>query len=106
MGPPLIWVPATIWVFYYKGVVSGVFLALWGTFLISGIDNVVKPLLISRGVNLPFILILLGVLGGVIAFGFIGIFLGPALLALGYSLISEWTSSKDAPETGNHPGKV
>jgi predicted PurR-regulated permease PerM len=51
-------------------------------------------------VNLPFILILLGVFGGVIAFGFIGIFLGPALLALGYSLISEWTSGKDAPETG------
>ena len=74
-------------------------MAVWGTFVISGLDNVVKPLLISRGVNLPFILILLGVLGGVIAFGFIGIFLGPALLALGYSLISEWTSSKDAPET-------
>ena len=100
MGPPLLWIPATIWLFYYKGVVSGFFMAVWGTFVISGIDNVVKPLLISRGVNLPFILILLGVFGGVIAFGFIGIFLGPALLALGYSLISEWTSGKDAPETG------
>lgn len=99
MGPPFIWVPVTIWLFYYKSVVSGIFMAIWGTFVISGIDNVVKPLLISRGVNLPFILILLGVLGGVIAFGFIGIFLGPALLALGYSLISEWTSGKDSAET-------
>ena len=99
MGPPFIWIPVTIWLFYYKSVASWVFMAIWGTFVISGIDNVVKPLLISRGVNLPFILILLGVLGGVIAFGFIGIFLGPALLALGYSLVSEWTSGKDAPET-------
>jgi predicted PurR-regulated permease PerM len=100
MGPPFIWVPATIWLFYYKGVAWGIFMALWGMFIISGIDNVVKPLLISHGVNLPFILILLGVLGGVIAFGFIGVFLGPTLLALGYSLISEWTSSRDATSAG------
>lgn len=99
MGPPLIWIPAAIWLFYYKGVVAGVFMAVWGALVISGIDNVVKPLIISRGVKLPFVLILLGVLGGVIAFGFIGIFLGPALLALGYSLISEWTLSKDAAPT-------
>lgn len=92
MGPPFIWLPATVWVFYYKNTAWGIFLALWGLFVISGVDNVVKPLLISRGGTLPFILILLGVLGGVIAFGFIGVFLGPALLALGYSLISEWTS--------------
>jgi len=75
-------------------------MAVWGTFVISGIDNVVKPLLISRGVNLPFILILLGGRGIINELSFIGIFLGPALLALGYSLISEWTSGKDAPETG------
>jgi predicted PurR-regulated permease PerM len=103
MGPPLIWIPATIWLLYYKSVLSGVFMAVWGTLVISGIDNVVKPILISRGVNLPFVLILLGVLGGVIAFGFIGIFLGPTLLALGYSLISEWTSGKDAARTEESP---
>jgi len=68
-------------------------------FIISGVDNLVKPYLISRGGNLPFVLILLGVLGGVIAFGFIGVFLGPTLLALGYSLISEWTSRKQSSET-------
>ena len=69
-------------------------MAIWGMFVVSGVDNIVKPYLISRGGNLPFILILLGVLGGVIAFGFIGVFLGPTLLALGYSLISEWSSKK------------
>jgi predicted PurR-regulated permease PerM len=69
-------------------------------FIVSGVDKFVKPYLISRGGSLPFVLILLGVLGGVIAFGFIGVFLGPTLLALGYSLISEWTSRKQGSETG------
>ncbi len=99
MGPPLIWIPATIWLFSYKSAAWGIFLALWGTFVISGVDNIVKPYLISRGGNLPFVLILLGVLGGVIAFGVIGVFLGPTLLALGYSLISEWTAGKETAET-------
>jgi predicted PurR-regulated permease PerM len=74
-------------------------MAIWGMFVVSGVDNIVKPYLISRGGNLPFILILLGVLGGVIAFGFIGVFLGPTLLALGYSLISEWSPRKESAET-------
>ncbi len=95
MGPPLIWIPAAIWLFYQKSAAWGIFMAIWGIFVVSGVDNIVKPYLISRGGSLPFILILLGVLGGVIAFGFIGVFLGPTLLALGFSLISEWTSIKE-----------
>jgi predicted PurR-regulated permease PerM len=100
MGPPFIWIPVALWLFFYKSAGWGIFMALWGFLGISGIDNVVKPLLISHGVNLPFVLILLGVLGGVIVFGFIGVFLGPALLALGYSLISEWTSGREADRPG------
>jgi len=68
---------------------------VWGFFLISGVDNVVRPMLISRGSSLPFLLTLLGVLGGVIAFGFVGMFIGPTLLAVGYSLMSGWTHTKD-----------
>lgn len=70
---------------------------LWGFFLISTVDNVVKPLLISRGGNLPFVLVLFGVMGGVLAFGFVGVFIGPTLLAVGFSLIQEWIArdSKD-----------
>ena len=98
MGPPFIWIPVTVWLFYKDSVIWGVFMLIWGMFVISGVDNVVKPYLISRGGSLPFILILLGVLGGVIAFGFVGVFLGPTLLALGYSLISEWTSKKEPAE--------
>jgi predicted PurR-regulated permease PerM len=99
MGPPLIWIPVAIWLFYQKSAAWGIFMAIWGMLVISGVDNFVKPYLISRGGNLPFILILLGVLGGVIAFGFIGVFLGPTLLALGYSLVSEWTTKREPPET-------
>ena len=54
--------------------------------------------IISRGVDLPFVLVLLGVLGGAIAFGFIGIFLGPVLLAVGYALLMEWAASRGRVE--------
>ncbi|MDE2310057.1 MAG: AI-2E family transporter [Betaproteobacteria bacterium] len=92
VGPPLIWGSAAIWLFYQGTVGWGIFMLLWGFFLISTVDNVVKPLLISRSSNLPFILVLLGVIGGVLAFGFIGVFIGPTLLAVGYSLIQEWSA--------------
>jgi predicted PurR-regulated permease PerM len=92
IGPPLIWGGAAIWLFYQGTVGWGIFMLLWGFFLISSVDNVVKPLLISRGSNLPFILGLFGVMGGVFAFGFVGVFIGPTLLAVGYSLVQEWTA--------------
>lgn len=92
VGPPLIWGSAAIWLFYQGAVGWAIFMLLWGVFLISSVDNVVKPLLISRGSNLPFILVLFGVMGGVLAFGFIGVFIGPTLLAVGFSLIQEWTT--------------
>ena len=62
-------------------------------------DQVLKPYLISRGSQLPLILILFGVLGGAAAFGFLGLFLGPTLLAVAYELIREWrTVGQDPPE--------
>jgi predicted PurR-regulated permease PerM len=73
----------------------GIFMLVWGLVLISGVDNVVRPMLISRGSSLPFLLTLLGVLGGVFAFGFVGMFIGPTLLAVGYSLVSDWTGNPD-----------
>jgi predicted PurR-regulated permease PerM len=91
IGPPLIWGGAAIWLFAQGSTGWGVFMLIWGMVLISGVDNVVRPVLISRGSSLPFLLTFLGVLGGVIAFGFVGMFIGPTLLAVGYSLISDWT---------------
>ena len=93
VGPPVIWGGAAIWLFGQGQTGWGVFMLVWGLVLISGVDNVVKPMLISRGSDLPFLLVLLGVLGGVIAFGFVGLFVGPVLLAVGYSLLHEWTAT-------------
>jgi predicted PurR-regulated permease PerM len=101
-GPPLIWIGATVWLGYNDQPGWAVFMALWGFFIVSGIDNVVKPLLISRGASLPFVLVLLGVLGGVLAFGFVGIFLGPTLLAVGFNLVRRWTERRvpESPPAG------
>lgn len=61
-------------------------------------DNILKPYLISKGSSLPFVLVFLGVLGGVLAFGFIGVFLGPILLAVGYTLLMEWSEKPTSRE--------
>jgi predicted PurR-regulated permease PerM len=97
VGPPLVWGSAVLWLLSQGSIGWAVFMALWGFFGISGIDNIIKPYLISRGSRLPFILTLLGVLGGALAFGFIGVFLGPLLLALGYRLLQEWVSTEPEP---------
>jgi predicted PurR-regulated permease PerM len=91
VGPPIIWAGAAIWLFTQGSIGWGIFMLVWGLVLISGVDNVVRPILISRGSSLPFLLTFLGVLGGVVAFGFVGLFIGPTLLAVGYSLVSDWT---------------
>jgi len=94
VGPPLIWGPAAIWLFYQGSTGWAIFLVVWGVLIIGLIDNFLKPMLISRGSSLPFILVFLGVLGGVVAFGFIGVFLGPTLLAVGYRVINEWVDGR------------
>lgn len=90
IGPPLIWIPAAAILIYQGETGWGIFLLLWGALVVSSVDNFIKPMIISRGSDLPFILVLLGVFGGVVAFGFIGVFLGPVLLALGFAMIKEW----------------
>jgi predicted PurR-regulated permease PerM len=89
MGPPMVWVPATIWLYQTGSPGWALFMLIWG-FGVSSIDNFLKPWLISQGSTLPFILIFFGVIGGVLAFGFIGVFLGPTLLAVGYRLVLDW----------------
>ncbi|HEY4139633.1 MAG TPA: AI-2E family transporter, partial [Casimicrobiaceae bacterium] len=94
VGPPLVWVPAGLWLINIGETGWGIFVLLWGMLVVSTIDNVIKPLIISHGSDLPFVLVLLGVLGGVVAFGFIGVFLGPVLLAVGYGLLQEWAAHR------------
>ncbi len=94
IGPPLIWGPAAYWLFSEGHTGWAVFMLVWGVAVVSAIDNVLKPYFISLGSNLPFVLVLFGIGGGVLAFGFIGIFIGPTLLALAYSLILELSTSR------------
>jgi predicted PurR-regulated permease PerM len=98
MGPPFVWLPAALWLFSQGQTVWAAFLAIYGLLVISSIDNVVKPYLISRGGSLPLLLVFMGVLGGLLAFGFIGVFLGPVILAVVYALLSEWMRPAPPPE--------
>ena len=95
-GPPLIWLPATIWLFANEKHGLSLFMLLWGIFVISSVDNLLRPYLISQGTKLPFALIFCGVIGGALAFGLVGVFLGPTLLAVAFRLIEEWSSEKPA----------
>ena len=67
-----------------------IFMVVYGVAVISSVDNVVKPILMSRAGNLSLLVVVLGVFGGAIAFGFIGLFVGPALLAVGWNLMKKW----------------
>jgi predicted PurR-regulated permease PerM len=95
VGTALTWLPASLWLFHQGSTGWGIFMLAWGA-LVASLDNVVKPLLISQGSDMPFILIFFGVLGGALTFGFIGVFLGPTLLAVGYRLVEEWAAIKQA----------
>jgi predicted PurR-regulated permease PerM len=101
IGPVLIWVPVTIHFFARGAIGWGIFMLVWGM-LISSVDNVVKPLIISRGGDLSFVVILLGILGGAVSFGFIGVFLGPTLLAVGFELLRSWTGPLHAADAAPH----
>lgn len=91
VGPPLLWGGAAWWL-YDKGETGwAIFMVIWGVAVISSVDNFVKPLLISRTACLPILLVALGVFGGVLAFGFVGIFLGPVILALALALVETWS---------------
>ncbi len=99
MGPVLLWGGAAVWLYVQGEVGWAIFMLVWGAAVISSIDNFLKPLLIARGSTLSLALIFLGVIGGVLAFGFIGVILGPVLLALGVSLGRAWISTR----TGEMP---
>jgi len=96
IGPTLIWGGAAFWLYDQGQTGWAIFMLLWGMLGISSVDNFIKPILISRTADQPLLLIVVGVFGGVLVFGFIGIFLGPTLLALGQTLIREWIADKAA----------
>ena len=101
MGPVLIWGGAAAWLYFNGQVGWAVFMVVYGIAVISSVDNVLKPILMSRAGNLSMLVVVLGAFGGAIAFGFIGLFVGPALLALGWNLMKTWLElpPRDNPET-------
>lgn len=88
-GSSIAWAVAAVWLFQQNEVGSAIFLVVWGLLVVSTIDNFLKPYFISKGSKLPFILVFLGGLGGVLAFGFLGIFIGPTLLAIAYTIFQD-----------------
>ncbi len=98
IGAPLIWIPAGLWLLASGQTGHGVFLLAYGTLVVSGSDHVIRPYFIARGAKIPFLLTVLGVLGGVLAFGALGIFLGPVLLGVGWMLVLEFARPEPAAE--------
>lgn len=103
MGPTLLWGSASVWFLYQESYGWAIFMVLWGVLVISSIDNFVRSYLISRGSSLSLLLVFLGVSGGIVAYGFIGIFIGPPILAIGITLAQLWTAypaakSENLPE--------
>jgi predicted PurR-regulated permease PerM len=89
LGPALVLIPAVIWMYYSTDMVWGTVLLLF-TLVAVTVDQFIRPILIRRGADLPLLLILSGVIGGLIAFGFLGIFIGPTVLAVTYTLLNAW----------------
>lgn len=85
-GTPLVWLPAALWLLYSGMTGKGIFLMAWGVLVISMIDNFLRPYFISKKLGFHVILTFIGIVGGMMAFGFIGIFLGPFLLAISLRL--------------------
>lgn len=96
LGPALVLIPAVVWVYYSTD-------AFWGTILVAfaivamTVDQFIRPILIRRGAALPMLLILSGVVGGLLAFGFLGIFVGPTVLAVAYTLLNAWIAEGKEP---------
>ena len=93
-GPLVIVVPGAIWLAQQGAAVWAVFLMVWTLAVGITIDNVLKPIIIGRSSHVPFILIILGVLGGAAAFGLLGVFVGPTLLAVTHAVLRDWVSIK------------
>jgi predicted PurR-regulated permease PerM len=101
-----VWVPVTVWLFWQGHIVWAVFMALWGFFLVNTVDNIIRPYLISQGARLPFLLMFVGVVGGLLAYGFIGIFIGATLLAVSYTLILDWLEEPSEVVSEPAPGET
>jgi predicted PurR-regulated permease PerM len=86
------------WLFWKGATLWAIALLVW-TVIVGSLDNVIRPILIRKGADLPLLLILAGVIGGLVAFGIIGLFVGPVVLAVAYTLVKEWVADPVATES-------
>jgi predicted PurR-regulated permease PerM len=94
VGPVPVLVPAAIWAFWNDSTGWGIFLLVWAG-VVANLDNVLRPVLIRMGADLPLLLIFAGVIGGLLSFGLVGIFVGPVVLAVAYTLLEAWLGDAD-----------
>src|SRR5512137_2928366 len=102
LGPVLVVAPATIWLYSSGATGRGTVLLVFALVAVT-LDNVLRPVLIKKGADLPLLLILSGVIGGVLAFGIVGLFVGPVLLAVTWTLLSSWVGDLDRAPVGPSP---
>jgi len=98
-GAPVVWGGLATWMLVTGDLWAGVGLLLWGVLLVSWMDNIVRPLVISNATRMPFLLVVFGVLGGVLAFGLVGLFVGPVLLAVSIAIWKEWLAEHQRDAT-------
>lgn len=89
----LIWLPAAIWLGASGESGAALGLAVWGFAVVNSVDNFLRPYIISSGAKLPLLLIFIGVIGGLLQFGFLGLFVGPVLLGVGHRLFVHWVEA-------------
>ncbi len=94
-GTPIAWGSIAILLLLSGDTTAGVGLLLWGALVVSSVDNVIRPLVISNATRIPFLLVMFGVLGGLAAFGLVGLFLGPIILAVLMAVWHEWLEESD-----------
>jgi predicted PurR-regulated permease PerM len=102
-GTPLVWGVVSAWLLLTGQVWEGAGLAAWGALVVSQIDNLFRPLVISGATRIPYLLVLFAVLGGIAAFGLLGLFLGPIVIAVLLAVWREWVHEHAPPETPGEP---
>jgi predicted PurR-regulated permease PerM len=100
-----VWGSAGVWLLLTGQTVAGVGLLLWGALVVSSVDNLIRPLVISSATRIPFLLVMFGVLGGLVAFGPVGLFLGPVVLAVLLGVWQEWLDAGQPREGTEAPAR-